>query len=346
MRLVTYVEQGHQRIGALSGEGKGTLVVDLQAAYAGYLSRVEADPMACQMACVRIPQNMVRFIEGGAAAWDAARQALEWAEKALAAGDLEAPLLSSVRLKAPLRPGIIICGGANFDDHLEETRRQKPDHVEFFLKSPHTVVGPGETVLAEDRLSRKFDYEVELGIVIGKAGKRIPRDRIYDHIFGYTIFNDISARDRQFTPWPGNNPFEGTEAAKGGFQTHFGEGKNYDTGGPVGPWIVTRDEIPDPTNLDLKTTVSGELRQNNNTRNLLWNVPELVTYYSTFLTLQPGMLIASGTPGGPALGSDTELGADPYERDDGVLRGRYLQAGDIIRCEIEGIGVLENPMGR
>ncbi len=301
--------------------------------------------MACEMAAARIPFDMVRFIEGGEAAWDAARRGLEWAEKAIPTGDFEAPPLSSVRLKAPLRPGIIICGGANFDDHLDETRRERPDHVEFFLKSPHTVVGPGETVLAEERVSRKYDYEVELGIVIGKAGKRISRERIYDHIFGYTIFNDISARDRQIIPWGGKNRFVETETAQGGFQTRFGEGKNYDTGGPVGPWIVTKDEIPDPTNLDLKTTISGELRQNNNTRNLLWGVPELVTYYSTFLTLQPGMLIASGTPGGPALGSDTELGADPYERKDGVQRGRYLRSGDIIRCEIEKIGVLENPMG-
>lgn len=344
MRLITYVYQGHQTIGALLGEAENAVVVNLQEAYAAYLSGVEKDPMACPLAAVRVPQDMVRFIEGGQPAWDAAHRGLEWAEKALAAGDFQAPLLSSVKLKAPLRPKIIICGGANFDDHLDETRRQKPDHVEFFLKSPHTVVGPGETVLAEDRLSLKFDYEVELGIVIGKAGKRIARERIYDHIFGYTIFNDISARDRQIIPWEGKNPYVETETARGGFQTRFGEGKNYDTGGPVGPWIVTKDEILDPTNLDLKTTVSGELRQNNNTRNLLWGVPDLVTYYSTFLTLEPGMLIASGTPGGPALGSDVELGADPYERKDGVLRGRYLRDGDVIRCEIEKIGVLENPM--
>ncbi|MFQ5915049.1 MAG: fumarylacetoacetate hydrolase family protein [Nitrospinota bacterium] len=345
MRLVAYVERGQQVIGGLLGDGERTRVVNLQAAYAGRLFRVETDPMAWPVAAVRIPQDMVRFIEGGEEAWDAARRGLEWAEKGLENGDFEAPLLSSVKLKAPLRPKIIICGGANFDDHLDETRRQKPDHVEFFLKAAHTVVGPGETVGADERLSRKYDYEVELGIVIGKAGKRIPRDRIYDYIFGYTIFNDISARDRQIIPWGGKNPFVETETGKGGFQTRFGEGKNYDSGGPVGPWIVSKDEIPDPSNLALKTTVSGELRQNNNTRNLLWNVPELVAYYSTFLTLQPGMLIASGTPGGPALGSDTELGADPYERKDGVLRGRYLQAGDIIRCEVEKIGVLENPVG-
>lgn len=336
MKLVTYEYQGRQAIGAVEGEQ----VIDLRAALTAALA-AEGDPAAAAIAAIRIPAEMQAYLQGGPVAWAAAEQALAW-------GRERGPSLplADARLRAPFVPVTIICGGANFYDHLDETHRAIPDEVEFFLKSPHSVVGPGEVVRLDRRVSRKFDYEVELGIVIGKPGRDIPREKAFEHIYGYTIFNDISARDRQVIPWtaPGGKDAGPGMAGRPRFQLRFGEGKSYDMGGPIGPWIITRDELPDVSNLSLRTRINDELRQNNNTRNLIWDVPALVSYYSTFMTLQPGFLIISGTPGGPGLGSDVELGANPYERKDGVQRGRYLQGGDVMRLEVEGVGLLENPL--
>lgn len=332
MKLVSYKIERCTKIGVIVNE----LVYDLQKAYCEYLKNT-GDILAEKISAVRIPNEMVKFIEGGEKALEAARETCNYitgkgkaAEKELCGMKLE-----NVKLEAPLVPKITICGGANFFDHLDETNRSKPDEVEFFLKSPHAVVGPGVIVEHEPRVTHKYDYEVELGIIIKKPAKNVSVENAFDYIFGYTIFNDISARSRQVIPWGKDN-----------FQLRFGEGKNYDTGAPVGPWIITADEMPDVFSLGLRTWVSGELRQNNNTKNIIWNVPNLVSYYSQFMTLQPGLLIASGTPGGPALGSDVELGADPYERKDGVKRGGYMKPGDKMVLEIDGIGQLINPIDR
>jgi acylpyruvate hydrolase len=239
--------------------------------------------------------------------------------------------LVDLTLAPPFQPRIIICGGANFADHLDETHRAKPDHVEFFLKSPTGVIGAGRDVRMDPRLSHKYDYEVELGVVIGRTARDVPRERAFEHVFGYTIINDVSIRDQQVIPWD-----------EGRFQLRFGEGKSYQDSAPLGPWIVTADELTDVSGLALRTRVAGVLRQNNSMRNIIWDVPALISYYSTYMTLEPGFLIACGTPGGPALGSDIELGADPYERSDGVSRGAYVPDGALVECEIEGIGTLAN----
>jgi 2-keto-4-pentenoate hydratase/2-oxohepta-3-ene-1,7-dioic acid hydratase in catechol pathway len=325
MRLVTFQKDGNIRLGVILAEK----VYDLREAYKALLRKQVNPALAEKIAAVRIPETMVEFIEGGEQALQAAREALAYLHdnQHLLPGDE----LANVQLKAPLQPKTIICGGANFYDHLDETHRSKPTEVEFFLKSPYAVVGPGEKVNYDELVSRKYDYEVELGIIIGKCARNVPPEEAFKYVFGYTIFNDISARDRQVIPWGKDN-----------FQLRFGEGKSYDTGAPVGPWIITKDELTDVSSLYLRTTVSGELRQNNNMKNIIWNVPALVSYYSAHMTLLPGFLIASGTPGGPALGSDLELGADPYERKDGVKRGGYMKPGDVMRLEIEGIGILEN----
>ena len=332
MKLVSYKEGKVVKIGVIVNE----VVYDLQKSYCEYL-KSKGDSLADKISSIRIPNDMVRFIQGGDKAYAAAKDAHKFivdkgesAEKELAGLKL-----SNVQLEAPLVPRVSICGGANFADHLDETNRSKPDEVEFFLKAPHAVVGPGATVEHEPRVTHKYDYEVELGIIIKKPAKNVSIEDAFDYIFGYTIFNDISARSRQVIPFGKNN-----------FQLKFGEGKNYDTGAPVGPWIITADELTDVSELDLRTWVSGELRQNNNTKNIIWNVPNLVSYYSQFMTLQPGLLIATGTPGGPALGSDIELGADPYERKDGVKRGGYMKPGDEMVLEIGGIGQLINPIDK
>ncbi len=336
MRLATFVHDGETRVGAVTPENR---VIDLQRAYAAYLEEM-GDPSARGVAQARIPSDMLAFLRAGETSWSAARQAYDFLQRRIRRrggafgprGERLEYALGEVRLRAPFVPLTIVCGGANFTDHLEETKRLKPDHVEFFLKSPHGIVGPEDPVRYQPRVTQKLDYEVELAIIIGKPGRYIPKDRAYDHIFGYSIFNDISARDRQVIGWEG--PW---------FHLRFGEGKSFDTSAPFGPWIVTRDELGEARNLSLRTWVNEELRQSNSTENLIWGIPDLVSYYSTFMTLEPGIVICSGTPGGPALGRDEGLGAKPYLRED-IVRGGYLRPGDVVRCEIDGIGVLSNPI--
>jgi len=326
LRLVSFNNGTSSKLGTVIDNK----IYSLRDGYSEFLKN-KGEGLADKISKVRIPDNTVKLIEGGDKAYKALKEANDFIEKNQ--DMFESFDLEKVEIEAPIMPKIIICGGANFDDHLEETKRSKPNEVEFFLKAPNCVIGPGKNVQYERRVTEKYDYEVELGIVIKKEGRFIPEEEAFDYIFGYTIVNDISARSRQVIPWGESN-----------FQLRFGEGKNYDTGCPLGPWIVTTDELDDVSSLDLKTWVSGELRQNNNTENLIWKVPQLVSYYSQFMTLQPGFVIASGTPGGPALGSDTELGADPYQRDDGVQRGAYMKSGDQMKLHIDGIGDLENPI--
>jgi 2-keto-4-pentenoate hydratase/2-oxohepta-3-ene-1,7-dioic acid hydratase in catechol pathway len=187
-------------------------------------------------------------------------------------------------------------------------------------------------VLYDSIVTKKLDYEVELAVVIGKPGRHIPVANALDHVFGYTVANDVTARDRQAVPHP-----------QGGWQYALGPGKNFDTAAPLGPWIVTRDEIPDPQNLQLRTYVNDELRQSNSTAKMIWSVAEIVAFFSQFYTLQPGFLLETGTPGGTAWATDPEIGGKPFDRDDVVRRG-YLQVGDVVRVEIEGIGSLANPI--
>jgi 2-keto-4-pentenoate hydratase/2-oxohepta-3-ene-1,7-dioic acid hydratase in catechol pathway len=169
------------------------------------------------------------------------------------------------------------------------------------LSGPFDEIDPGVTT--------RLDYEVELGVVIGQTAKSIPKERAKDYIFGYVVANDVSARDWQF-------------------HSHtFTMGKSFDTHGPVGPWIVTADEIADPHALDLRCLVNGELRQASNTSEMIHNIFEQIAYLSTAFTLEPGDLIATGTPAGVGAGMDPP---------------RYLQPGDVVRCEIDGVGIIEN----
>lgn len=310
MRLVTY-EDGASLRGAAVRGGRVIDLADLVDRLRGEASGLPTDVDAL----IRSePGTVERLAAALAAMPEGAGQPLE-----------------GLTLAPPFRPRIIICGGANFADHIDETNRARPDHVEFFLKSPTSVIGHGRDVRMDRRLSSKYDYEVELGVVIGRTARDVPRERAFERVFGYTIVNDVSIRDQQVIPWD-----------TGRYQLRFGEGKSYQDAAPVGPWIVTADELPDVSGLALRTRVDGTLRQSNSMRNINWDVPALISYYSTYMTLEPGFLIACGTPGGPALGSDVELGADPYQRADGVMRGGYVPDGGLVECEIEGIGTLVN----
>jgi 2-keto-4-pentenoate hydratase/2-oxohepta-3-ene-1,7-dioic acid hydratase in catechol pathway len=320
MKLVTFEHGGKQALGAVDGEQ----VVDLQAAYAGYLEEVEGDPQARAIAAVRIPGSMTAFIAG-------LEPALRAAGQALAHGRPSYPL-ADVRLLAPLRPPVILNSGQNYWDHREEKPAVEQHDPEFFLKTPLGVVGPGEPVVLDPVVTAKLDYEVELAVIIGRPGRHIPRERALEHVFGYTVANDVTARDRQAVPHP-----------EGGWEYRLGPGKNFDTCAPLGPWIVTADEIDDPQQLGLRTYVNGEVRQSNSTAKMIWDVATLVSFFSDFYTLQPGVLIETGTPGGTAWATDREIGGRPYERDD-VRRAGYLQPGDVVTVEIDGIGSLTNPI--
>ena len=269
--------------------------------------------------------------DGDMVAFIAAEGSLEAAERRLREG-AASHALGDVKLLAPLMPPIILNSGQNYWDHRNEKPAVDQKDPEFFLKAPLAVIGPDEPVILDPVVTKKLDYEVELAVVIGKPGRHIPVETALDHVFGYTVANDITARDRQAVPHP-----------QGGFEYALGPGKNFDTSAPLGPWIVTRDEVPDPQRLGLRTWVNDELRQNNSTEKMIWSVAEIVAFFSHFYTLPAGLVIETGTPGGTAWASDPDIGGKPYDRDD-VRRGGYLQPGDVVRVEVDGVGTLSNPI--
>ena len=226
---------------------------------------------------------------------------------------------SDVRFATPL-PGAtknVFCVGRNYKQHIIEMSEARgvkphfPEVPEFFSKPPTTIVGPEDGVERHADSTAKLDYEVELAIVIGKQGRNIPEDRAEEHIFGYTIVNDISARDAQ--------------VAHG----QFFKGKSFDTFCPIGPFIVTKDEFGDPSGHAIGLKVNGEQRQSSNTSDMLFSVPQIIASLSRGLTLEPGDVIATGTPAGVA---------------GGMTPPGWLQVGDLVEAEIEGIGVLRNPI--
>src|ERR1700760_1576760 len=191
--------------------------------------------------------------------------------------NLLAPL-SAVTLDAPLlRPGKILCIGLNYRDHATESKMEPPKFPTVFCKYPHTLIGDNQTVLLP-RATKEPDFEAEFAAVIGKAGRNIPEADWEDYIFGYTIMNDVSARDVQLAT------------------TQWTLGKNFPTFAPLGPWIVSKDEISDPHALDISLSINGEKLQNSNTRELIFKLPRLISYISTMMPLVPGDIISTGTP--------------------------------------------------
>jgi 2-keto-4-pentenoate hydratase/2-oxohepta-3-ene-1,7-dioic acid hydratase in catechol pathway len=219
--------------------------------------------------------------------------------------------LAEVELEAPvLRPPKILAVGLNYADHVAETGRETPHFPMIFNKQSTAVVGPGKPVHVP-RVSHRLDYEGELAIVIGRRCRHVPKDRAPEVIAGYTIANDVSVRD-----WQARVPT-------------MTMGKSFDTHCPLGPAIVTADELGGPSGLGLETFVNGERRQSSNTRELIFDCFELVEHLSTAFTLEPGDVISTGTPSGVVVGSHPR---------------RWLKAGDVVRVEIEGLGALENPI--
>ena len=218
------------------------------------------------------------------------------------------------KLLAPVQPTAIIGIGLNYRFHAEETKSAIPEHPIVFMKLPGAVQNPGDPILLPRQLrSDRVDYEAELAVVIGKTARNVSRERALDHVLGYTCGNDVSARD-----WQKN--------AGGG---QWCRGKTFDTFCPLGPVLVTRDEIPDPGTLRLKTVLNGEVMQDWHTGDMIFDVPALIEFLSASTTLQPGTVILTGTPHGVGMARTPRV---------------WLQPGDTVTIEIEGIGALTNPV--
>lgn len=228
----------------------------------------------------------------------------------LSSAEAEAPIaLADARLLPPiLKPGKILAIGLNYRDHIEEVGMDVPTEQLWFCKQPTAANGPFAPVELP-RVAESLDYEVELVVVIGKRGRHIARDDARNHVFGYAVGNDFTARDWQFKT------------------SQWVLGKSFDTHAPFGPWILSADEIEDPHTLDIRCTVNGELRQSSNTRHLLFDIWTQIEHLSEVMTLEPGDLIFSGTPGGVGMG---------------YALPKFLSVGDQVRCEIEQIGAIEN----
>jgi 2-keto-4-pentenoate hydratase/2-oxohepta-3-ene-1,7-dioic acid hydratase in catechol pathway len=248
-----------------------------------------------------LPTDMVAFLAAGPEALDAARAALKGSS-----GRLK---LKDVRLGPPVpKPGKFLAIGLNYADHVAESGLVKPAHPLFFNKQITCVTGPFDPILMP-RDSEQVDYEGEMGFVIGKRCRRVAREHAREVIAGYCVINDVSIRDWQFRA-----------------QT-FTLGKSFDSHGPVGPWIVTPDELSDPHMLGIRTWVNGELRQNSSTNQLIYDCFDQVVALSQACTLEPGDIVSTGTPGGVGMGFKPP---------------KYLKVGDVVKIEIEGIGAIEN----
>jgi 2-keto-4-pentenoate hydratase/2-oxohepta-3-ene-1,7-dioic acid hydratase in catechol pathway len=232
-------------------------------------------------------------------------------------------------LDSPLRPPVVLCTGQNYADHLNEKAPVVVDEPEFFLKAGQTIAAPGEPCVRDETVTTKLDYETELGVVIGRAGRNIPPERAFDHVYGYVVVNDLSARDRQVVV-----------VGEGQYGSALGPGKNFDGATRLAPWVTSADDLPGPDSLSLTTRVNGELRQSTTTASMLFPVPALIAFVSGLLTLSAGSLIATGTPGGTGWGQDAELGGTG-RTPPGCAPARYLVPGDTVESEIERIGLLE-----
>jgi 2-keto-4-pentenoate hydratase/2-oxohepta-3-ene-1,7-dioic acid hydratase in catechol pathway len=280
MKLLRFDQAGKPRLGVLLDDG----IAPLDALAGTY-------------------PTMLAIVKGGETALTAVRQAAAQATERLA--------LDSVRLLAPIeQPGKYLAIGMNYRKHVEESDRlgiARSAHQVWFNKQTTCLSGPYDPI--DPGVTEKLDYEVELGLVIGKAAKRVSETDAPAHVFGYFVANDVSARDWQF-----HSPT-------------FTMGKSFDTHGPIGPWIVTADEIAEPLNLALRCFVNGEKRQENNTGEMIHNIWQQIAYLSTAFTLEPGDLIATGTPEGVGAGMEPQV---------------FLKPGDVVRCEVEQIGAIEN----
>ncbi|WP_425091809.1 fumarylacetoacetate hydrolase family protein [Tropicimonas sp. S265A] len=302
------------RLATVSAADRGIAVALLQDNSELNIAQAARDVPGAEGAALRTG-NLQAIIDGGPATWATLRDLIGAAEQghhADAIMSADAPFLAP--LHTPRKN--IFCVGRNYAEHIAEGERAQntkigiTEHPVYFTKPATSVVGHEGDVLLFPSVSEAIDYEVELAVVIGKAGRNIAKEDAFDHIFGYTILNDITARDVQ--------------RRHGG---QYFKGKGLDGSCPIGPWIVTADEIEDPQNLTIRLTVNGELRQNGQTGDMIFDIPTLIASLSEGMTLEPGDILATGTPSGVGYAMDPP---------------QFLKAGDTVVCDIAKIGQLKN----
>ncbi|RFB18568.1 FAA hydrolase family protein [Bacillus sp. HNG] len=306
MKLITFTANGFTRIGALIDDNK---VIDLNYAYQAQLQS-EGKYRFKEIAEAYVPSEMEAFLQGGKESVEIAKKAVTYA--------LENPTTyrhqlifnkEDVKIEAPLkRPGKIFAVGHNYREHILEMGRQIPTHPVLFAKFANTIIGPQDDIPFQP-ISEQLDYEAEFAFVIGKRAKNVSEEDALDYVAGYTVANDVTYRDiqRRTLQWL--------------------QGKTVDGSLPLGPWLVTADEIKDPQRLEMVLTVNGEERQRTNTANQVFTVKRLVSFLSQLVTLEPGDLVITGTPGGVVQAMEPQV---------------WLKDGDVVRVEIEQVGVLEN----
>lgn len=306
MRLATFLQGGEGRLGALVGE----FLVDL--------SRARS---ALYPAKPPLPGDMLAFLEAGEQTWKMADELIRCLGQSPDRAGLERMAgvgavfpASEVRLLAPIpAPSKVVAIGQNYWDHCLEQKLEPPEKPIIFAKFSTSVIGPGESITWDPALTDQVDYEVELAVVIGKRARNVPKEKAYDYVFGYTVGNDISARDLQFG------------------DKQWVRGKSLDTFCPLGPYLVSRDEVPNPHNLPLRCAVNGRVLQDSSTSRMIFDLPTLVSFITAAFTLLPGDVILTGTPDGVGVFRKPQL---------------FLHPGDHVVAEVEGLGRLENPVGR
>ena len=310
MKLVTFIFENEERIGAIDGAGH---VVDLQRAYASYLSAAEPNPRGAELAAITLGQDMVEFLKRGEESLAAARTALAHAEYNSSKRFVYER--RQVRLMAPVpRPGALVSAGKNFSDHVSEMSSKKgPGAPVAFLKLPGSVIGPEDDIPHPPEV-KNLDYEVELAVIIGKPCIAVSVDEALDYVAGYSTFNDISGRD--------------VIRAENKSGIHL-MGKSFPGFAPMGPYLVTADEIPDPQNLKLSLRVNGEIRQDSNLSYMIFKIRDMIAYWSQ-MGLNPGDVLTTGTPRGVAAGRKPDQA--PW----------WLKPGDIVEAEVENLGMLKN----
>lgn len=305
MKLVSYRPKGSNgsfRIGFLIDEK----VFDVQHSYQRFLQSREEDLV--KSIETFLPADPNDFFLMGMDTIERAQRAFDYMVNDLAEEDLSIAR-DQVNLGTPIpNPRKVICIGQNYADHVAEMKSSLPDHPVLFAKFSNALIGP-EDDIQKSPLTNQLDYEVELVIVIGKEASEINKEDAFDYIAGYTVGNDTSARDLQKrTP-------------------QWLQGKSHDNSTPIGPYIVTADEISDPENLGIRAFVNGEKRQESTTKELIFTIPTLIEFISSLITLQPGDIIFTGTPHGVGAGMNPP---------------QFLNPGDVVTLEIDGIGKLEN----
>jgi len=287
MQLIIFSHRNRSRLGALLALDGQEYIVDLG------LARPD------------LPSEMNEFLQLGETALASARQALASPDRSCLLPRSEVTLLAPV-----LRPGKIVCLGHNYFDHIGIGKTEPPEYPTFFCKTVNTIIGPDQAIIIP-RVTSQVEYEAELAVVIGKRTRHVAQEYALDFVAGYTIFNDVSARDYQKRT------------------SQWMIGKSFDTFGPMGPALVTADEIPDPHRLELSLTLNGQEMQRTNTANMIFSIPFVIAYLSAVMTLEPGDVISTGTP----AKTDLARRLTPF-----------MKPGDTVRISVEGVGELVNPV--